>query len=691
MKKLRIILNCKLFYFLLIFIVILNLYISIFIYKKESIYDVNDNSFECIIDYYFIEADKLKLNLICKEKLVGYYYFDSIGERESFIKNYNIGDLIKVSGNLEKFKTASSPNLFDYNDFQYINDVFYKINVESFYKTGKSNKMMYMIENFILDKIKPLKSFSYINALVLGNKDYIDSEVIDSYENNGIMHLFAISGMHISLLIAIFNKIFKQDNIYKFLFIIFIFAIYYFLVGSVSLLRAILFYVVTFFNKISDFKLNKLKCIILIISILLVVNPYYIYSVSFWYSVLIGSSLFIMSNRINSKNGYFKKLIYISSLSFLLSFPITIYNFFEVNIFSIVYNLVFVPLVSFILYPLCLATLIFSFLDNILFNFICIFESLSLFLNNFSLNFIFIKPSLLLVFIYYLFIYFSFRNKNLYFGLIIVILVHLNYNALFKPNYLIFIDVGQGDSVLVHLGNYNILVDTGGSFNYASSDWKEKDRYSIVENTTIPLLKSFGISKLDLLIISHGDYDHMGEAINLVNNFKVEEVIFNCGEFNELEQELIKVLNKKKLSYYSCIKELNIDDNKLYFLNNKNYGNENDNSSVIYTELNNHKFLFMGDAGVEVEEDLIEKYNLQDIDVLKVGHHGSKTSSSKLFIDEINPKYSIISVGKNNRYGHPNDSVLDNLEYSKIFRTDLDGSIVFKFKNGKLIVKTSVL
>ena len=180
----------------------------------------------------------------------------------------------------------------------------------------------------------------------------------------------------------------------------------------------------------------------------------------------------------------------------------------------------------------------------------------------------------------------------------------------------------------------------------------------------------------------------MGEAINLVENFKVEKVIFNCGGFNELEQELIKLLDKKKIPYYSCIKELNIDDNKLYFLNNKNYGNENDNSSVIYTELNNHKFLFMGDAGVEVEEDLIEKYNLQDIDVLKVGHHGSKTSSSKNFINEINPKYSIISVGKNNRYGHPNKEVLENLKDSKLYMTDHDGSIVFEIKNNKLKIET---
>lgn len=180
----------------------------------------------------------------------------------------------------------------------------------------------------------------------------------------------------------------------------------------------------------------------------------------------------------------------------------------------------------------------------------------------------------------------------------------------------------------------------------------------------------------------------MGEAINLVNSFKVEKVIFNCGEFNELEQELIEVLDKKKIPYYSCISELNIDDNKLYFLQTEEYDNENDNSNVIYTELNGYKFMFMGDAGVEVEEDLIVKYSLENIDVLKVGNHGSKTSSSKDFINEINPKYSIISVGKNNRYGHPNKEVLDNLEKSKIYRTDEDGSIMFKIKNNKLKVET---
>ena len=96
----------------------------------------------------------------------------------------------------------------------------------------------------------------------------------------------------------------------------------------------------------------------------------------------------------------------------------------------------------------------------------------------------------------------------------------------------------------------------------------------------------------------------------------------------------------------------------------------------------------MGDAGVEVEKDLIKKYNLTNIDVLKVGHHGSKTSSGKNFIDEISPKYSIISVGNNNRYGHPNKEVLNNLKDSKIYRTDQNGSIMFEIQNNKSKIET---
>ena len=171
----------------------------------------------------------------------------------------------------------------------------------------------------------------------------------------------------------------------------------------------------------------------------------------------------------------------------------------------------------------------------------------------------------------------------------------------------------------------------------------------------------------------------MGEAINLVNNFKVNKVIFNCGEYNDLEKELIKVLNKKHINYETCINKL---DNMI-FLQTRIYDNENDNSNVIYTEINNKKYLFMGDAGINKEKDIIDKYNISNIEVLKVGHHGSKTSSSKEFINKIKPKYALISVGLNNKFNHPNIETLNNLSNSKIYRTDLNGSI--KIINNKIV------
>ena len=463
--------------------------------------------------------------------------------------------------------------------------------------------------------------------------------------------------------------------------IIFLF-VYTLLVGpSPSVIRSLIMYILFSINKLLNLKIKSIDIMLLVLIIMLIINPYYLYNISFQYSYLISFTLVLFSYKLKKIKSKFNKSLYISFISFLISFPICIYNFYQINIISIFLNLLVIPLVNIFIFPLSLISFIFPKISYILYLFTTILQNISLFIYNYDFGIMtFPKPSIPLIITYYIFIYSFLYNKKIIF-IFIIVFIHKFYNYLDMATEITLLDVGQGDSILIRYpyNQGNVLIDSGGLTN---SD------YSISINKTIPYLKSIGISNLDYLILTHGDYDHMGEAISLVNNFKVEKVIFNCGEFNELEQELIKVLDKKQIPYYACIKELNIDNNKLYFLNNKIYGNENDNSSVIYTKLNNYKFLFMGDAGLEVEEDLMEKYNLQDIDVLKVGHHGSKTSSSEKFIDSIKPRYSIISVGKNNRYGHPNNSVLDNLGDSKIYRTDKDGSIMFKIKNNKLKIET---
>ena len=168
----------------------------------------------------------------------------------------------------------------------------------------------------------------------------------------------------------------------------------------------------------------------------------------------------------------------------------------------------------------------------------------------------------------------------------------------------------------------------------------------------------------------------------------VDTVILNNGELNDIELNIINTLKTKNIAYYQNIKETVFYSNKLYFLNNELYDNENDNSIVLYTNINGLKLLFMGDAGVTVEDKLLASFNIRNIDILKVGHHGSDTSTSQEFIDYINPKYSIISVGRNNRYNHPKEEVLDILKYTNIYRTDKNGSVIFKIKNKKFSITT---
>ena len=167
-------------------------------------------------------------------------------------------------------------------------------------------------------------------------------------------------------------------------------------------------------------------------------------------------------------------------------------------------------------------------------------------------------------------------------------------------------------------------------------------------------------------------------------------VIFNRGDKSLLEEEAIDIFADKDIGYDTFGDKIDIHGIYLYFLNDKIFDNENDNSNVIYFEYLKYKFLFMGDASSNVENYIMSKYNLSDITFFKVGHHGSKTSSSKVFIDCIAPKISLISLGRGNIYGYPNEEVLENLNNSKIYRTDLDGSINIKINKSKVRVRTAI-
>ena len=644
----------------------------------KTTYKENDSTFEGNI--LSIKKYDTKTTLIIKEKnktekiLVNYY---------EKIDKINLGDKVKIKGTLKLPSKNTVPNLFNYRKYLNNNNIYYILTASEITKIKNNTKILTHYKNKLQKYINRKKAHTYLNIFILSNKNDLDKEVLNSYQVNGLSHLFSISGMHITLLLGTILKLLDKvsyNRYYKYIFLIIILIIYMYLTDfTPSILRSGIMFILLTLNKLFNFKIKTKNIIMLTFIIIVLINPYYIYNLGFQLSYLISFYLIIFAHIINKHKNYFKKLSITSLISFLVSFPIIISNYYQVNLLSILINLLFVPIISYIVLPLAFITLILP-TDSLLILTMDILEGISLSLTN--INYLLLelpKPSIYLIIIYYAIITLLLINKKCFISLLTTIFIH-KISINFNPNMeILFLDVSQGDSILLHYphNKYNILIDTGGNYNY-----------EISKNIIIPYLKSKGINKIDYLILTHGDYDHMGESINLIENFKVEKVIFNCGPYNDLEKELIKVLEKKKIKYYSCIKELNIDNSKLYFLQTKEYDNENDNSSVIYFNYYNYKSLFMGDASTEREKDILEKYNLKDVDFLKVGHHGSNTSSSEEFINSINPKYSLISVGKNNRYGHPNKEVLDTLNDSKIYRTDQDGSIMFKIKKDKLQIET---
>ena len=663
MTRLKIILQSNKIYYCLLIATILYVGIKVKIGYTSKI-NVNED-FTGIVTTIVKKENSFKLTIKGKEKLIVYI---------SNIENIELGDKVVVKGEYTLPKKATIPNNFDYQKYLYNNHIFYIMYAKELKIIKKNQNITFKIKKYILDKTSNYTNNGYLNAFIIGDKT--DLEFYETYQNNGISHLFALSGMHISMLSLIIYKLvnkFKHKDLIVIMFLLFYITLTNF---SASILRTIIFYIILKLNKKLDLNISTKNALLITLSIIMIYNPLIVFDIGFQYSGLVTFGL-IVSTKYYKKN-YFYNLFITSFIALLFSVPITLYNNYELNLLSILNNLINVPLITFVIYPLSLLTFLLKFLEPIYNLTINLLEFINNISSIFSLNIIVPKVHIIFYLIYYLLIYLYIESNNKKY-ILIACLYLLSFKL--KPfidhnNYVYYLDVGQGDSSLIIYNDIVVMNDTGGSSNYN------------VSSGCIKLLKSLGYSHIDYLILTHGDFDHMGDSIYLINNYKVKNVVLNNDSFNELETNLIKELKKKKIKYYQNVEKIPISNNIITILNTEEYDNENDNSNVIYIELNNYKFMFMGDAGVNKEKDILERYNLSNIDVLKVGHHGSKTSSSKNFINKINPKYSIISVGKNNRYGHPNKEVLNNLDHSKIYRTDENGSIMFKIKNNKLKIET---
>lgn len=676
MKKLRHILQSKhLIKIITIIIFIITLLYTNY-YPFKSKYTKDDKEFIGIVTKYEVKEDKITIEIKAKEKILITYKY-----QDKEFNNLSYGDKIKVKGTLITPSKNTNQNTFNYQKYLYHKKIYYLVETTSINKIANNHNYLYTIKNTLYQKIDKLKSSNYIKTLLFCDNT-LSKEIKESYRTNGISHLFSVSGMHINFFVSIIylylNKITYNKRIKYLITNIFIIT-YLILFPSSSLLRSAVMSILYSINYLLKLKIKKMDILLLTLGVSLLINPFIIYDLGYIYSYTITFFLVLSSSTLKKKNKI-NKIIYISLLSFLVSIPITIYNSYEINIISILLNIILVPIISIIILPLTILTYIFPILDSILYSFTNTLETISLFISKINITkIIFPKPSLLIIVLYYIIFLLSYQNKK-YFYLNIILFIIIYIFPYLNSNFeVVMFEVGEADCHLIKYP-YNkntILIDTG------------KNEYKI-KNEVIPYLKSIGIKKIDYLIITHGDEDHIGGSITLINNFQVKNVILNKGTFTDLEKELIKNLNKKKIPYQININKINLSNHTIYLLNNTKYNNENDNSIITYFTYQKYKFLYMGDASITTEDNLLENYNLNNISILKVGHHGSNTSSSKDFISQINPSISLISVGENNIYHHPNKEVINNLSKSRIYRTDINNMVKLTI-NSKGILKVTTI
>lgn len=686
MIKLRKVLLHKSIYITLFIISLIYLVIYINI-DFTSKFEGSESSVTGKVESIKYQGNKMTLTLKTKEKLIANYYFDTEEELNKTKEELSLGDTLTLEGELTKPISSLNFHGFSYPTYLEYQKIFYIMKVSRFYIESKNSNILYSIRNAIRNSIKTDKVGSYIRVFFLGDDTSFDTTLEEDFRNLGISHLFALSGTQISFLISLFTLRRKNISFKNLLFVFCILLSYYLIIEDCAAIdRALIFSLVFSINKTFNLNILPSFLILLSLSILFFINPYYIFDVGFQYSTIISCTLILYMNNKKSK-GKIIDLLEVSWVSFLVSLPISLYHFSYINPLSIIYNLFYVPFINVIIFPLSVICFFIPHLSFILEFFINIFEGSVSFLSHLNIGYITLARFNIVYYLLYYILIFSYlfvkiKRKIFLFLILLMIAVHYSYPKVFPKDALYMIDVGQGDSLLITSNNKTMLIDTGGVMTYYQEEWMQYERNSSGKYL-VTFLKSLGITKLDYLVLTHGDYDHAGEALTIMDEIDVGTVFFNGNKLNDLEKKIWDSSpNNYKLTEGDSFSLGNFN----FLVISNTYPDENDSSLVLYSTINDKSLLFMGDASIKSEEYILDNYELDDITILKVGHHGSRTSSSEEFIDSVNPTYALISAGKDNKFNHPHKEVIERLEEngSIIYNTQINGMVMFDFTNNKI-------
>ena len=525
---------------------------------------------------------------------------------------------------------------------------------------------------------------NYMTGLLLGHLDTDFEEMNELYSSLGIIHLFALSGMQVGFFMDGFKKLLLRLGLTqeKLKFLTYPFSLIYAgLTGfSASVIRSLLQ------KLLAQHGVKGLDNFALTVLVLFIVMPNFFLTAG---GVLSCAYAFILT--MTSKEGEGLKAVTRESLVISLGIlPILSFYFAEFQpwsilltfVFSFLFDLVFLPLLSILfalsfLYPVIQLNFIFEWLEGI----IRLVSQVA------SRPLVFGQPNawLLILLLISLALVYDLR-KNIK-RLIVLSLLITGLFLLTKyplENEITMLDVGQGESIFLRdVTGKTILIDVGGK---AESDkkiekWQEKATISNAQRSLIPYLKSRGVSKIDQLILTNTDKEHIGDLLEVTKAFHVGEILVSKGSLKQKEFVAELQETQTKVRSVTVGENVSIFGGQLEVLSPRKIGDVgHEDSIVLYGKLLDKHFLFTGNLEEKGEKDLLKQYPDLEVDVLKASQHGSKKSSSSDFLEQLKPEFTLISVGKNNRTKLPHQETLTRLEdiNSKVYRTDQQGAIRFK-------------
>ncbi|HZG70685.1 MAG TPA: DNA internalization-related competence protein ComEC/Rec2, partial [Chondromyces sp.] len=648
------------------------------------------------------------------------YRISSKKEKELVQQLFKPGVGCTAVGTLEHPDSARNENSFDYRNYLHSRAVYWVFEADSIQLTSckaTQSSLVTAIQNWRsegidhIKKVFPASLHGTAAALLFGDRSQEDGEIIQAYQKLGIVHLLAISGLHVGMIFSFLYYVLLRLGLTKErtnAVLLLVLPVYAVLAGgSPPVVRAVFMTLLVLLSLRFQKKITALDALSVSFLIVLLVNPYLIYNVGFQLSYTVSFAIILSSSTIiSSFHTSFGKMFAVTTISQIASLPIIIYHFFEFSILAFLANLLFVPFYSFFLLPyllvLFLMTSIVPSFNLLLYPVAFILEKVNqLAVKAGSLPFATLitgRPGEYFLLLYIAAVAVTFlmweKGKGLNWSAVPILLVltsHILLETYSPKGEVSFIDVGQGDAIIIDLPYNNgiYVIDTGGVMPFQKEEWqKRSSSFSVGSDILLPHLKSNGITRIDKLILTHSDYDHIGAAEELIEGIQVKEVIISPGsEKKEVMKRVVKTAHREKaiVKYGAAGQQWREGDAEFQLIYPADFDYEGNNDSlVLFAKLGGLAWLFTGDLEEEGEKTIITTFEIR-ADVLKIGHHGSRTSTSEEFLKEIHPKVAVISAGRNNRFGHPHVEVVERLSRNgvRIYRTDGHGEISYKYTGQK--------